>query len=484
MSLAASIDGQFIAGEEIAGEGHDVVPRHDPADERIEVSRQRMATIADADDAIGAASAAALDWARTPGPHRAAILHRAASLLEQQAPEAAREITAHEGKSIAEATGEVLRSAVLLRFFAEQARGPDGEIADAEEAGTTIMTRRRPLGVVALITPWNFPLAIPARKAAPALAFGNTVVLKPSTMAARPALRLARVLRDAGLPAGCFNVLIGDEPAAGILTSHPAVDGISFTGSTAVGRAIAASIAGRSIAFQAEMGGHSPVIVLADADPAAAAAIVLQGAFGSAGQTCTATRRVIVEDGLHDALVRELVLATRSLRLGAGTDETAQIPPLVSSSHRDRVLGHLDDATSDGATLLHGGDAPGGDLLHGAFLTPTLLGDVSTEMRCAQTEIFGPVCSIIRVADADAAVEAANRGPYGLSAAILTANVARAMAIAGDVRSGMLHVNRPTVGADPHMSFGGVKASAAGPREQGRAAREFFSHEQAIYLRG
>ena len=232
------------------------------------------------------------------------------------------------------------------------------------------------------------------------------------------------------------------------------------------------------------MGGHSPVIVLADADPAAAAAIVLQGAFGSAGQTCTATRRVIVEDGLHDALVRELVLATRSLRLGAGTDETAQIPPLVSSSHRDRVLGHLDDATSDGATLLHGGDAPGGDLMHGAFLTPTLLGDVSTEMRCAQTEIFGPVCSMIRVADADAAVEAADRGPYGLSAAILTANVARAMAIAGDVRSGMLHVNRPTVGADPHMSFGGVKASAAGPREQGRAAREFFSHEQAIYARG
>jgi acyl-CoA reductase-like NAD-dependent aldehyde dehydrogenase len=473
MRTAETIDGHFIAGEEIAGDGHDVVARHDPADERVEVSRQRMATIADAEDAIGAAAAAARGWARTPGPHRAAILHRAATLLEQQVPEAAREITAHEGKSIAEATGEVLRSAVLFRFFAEQARGPDGEIADAEEPGTTIMTRRRPVGVVALITPWNFPLAIPARKAAPALAFGNTVVLKPSTLAARPALRLARVLHEAGLPAGCFNVLIGDQPAAGFLTGHPAIDGISFTGSTAVGRAIAASIAGRPIAYQAEMGGHSPVIVLADADPRAAAAIVLQGAFGSAGQTCTATRRVIVEDELHDALVHELVHATRALRIGPGTDETAQIPPLVSSSHRSRVLGQLDEAARDGASILHGG-----------FLTPTLLGDVSPDMRCAQTEIFGPVCSVIRVSDADAAVEAANRGPYGLSAAILTGNVARAAAMAGDIRSGMLHVNRPTVGADPHMSFGGIKASASGPREQGRAAREFFAHEQTIYLRG
>jgi aldehyde dehydrogenase (NAD+) len=483
MSATLAIDGQFIAGENLYGDG-EVEPRYDPADERVEVSRQQLATPDDAQLAVTAAVEAADAWARTPGPARAAVLHGAATILERDAAAAAAEITSQEGKPLAEAHAEVLRSAALLRFFAEQARGPDGEIADAEEAGTTIVARRRPLGAVALITPWNFPLAIPARKAAPALAFGNTVVLKPSTLAARPALRLARALHEAGLAPGCLNVVVGHESAAGRLVDHPALAAVSFTGSTAVGQAIAQRLAARGVPFQGEMGGHSPVIVLADADPELAAAIIAQGAFASAGQTCTATRRVIVEDTVHDAVRAALVRRARSLRVGPGTDAAAEIPPLVSSGHRARVLEHLDDAANDGAVVLHGGQAPGGDLRHGAFLTPTVLGDVSTSMRCAETEIFGPVCSIIRVADSADAIATANLGPYGLSAAIVTGNVSRATALAREIQSGMLHVNRPTVGADPHMSFGGVKASAAGPREQGRAAREFFTHEQTIYVHG
>jgi aldehyde dehydrogenase (NAD+) len=478
------IDGHFIAGGLVRGEGDEVIPRFDPADERVEVSRQRLATIADSEFAATAAAGAARTWARTPGPERAAVLHRAASILEQERDQAAREITSHSGKSVGEAVGEVTRSAVLLRFFAEQARQPDGEVADSEEPGTTIVARRRPLGAVALITPWNFPLAIPARKAAPALAYGNAVVLKPSSLAAPPALRLARVLSEAGLPDGCFNVVVGDGPAAEHLVGHPLLAALSFTGSTAVGQMIGRRLAEQGVPFQAEMGGHSPVIVLADADPDRAAAIIAQGAFGFAGQTCTATRRVIVEEAVHASVSRALVNRTRDLRIGPGTNATTQVPPLVSSVHRARVLEQLDDARTDGASLLHGGKAESGELRHGAYMTPTVLGDVSMEMRCAQTEIFGPVCGLIRVEGSEAAIIAANQSPYGLSAAIVTRDVARALALGREIESGMLHINRPTVGADPHMSFGGIKASGLGAREQGRAAREFFTHEQTTYAHG
>jgi alpha-ketoglutaric semialdehyde dehydrogenase len=341
---------------------------------------------------------------------------------------------------------------------------------------------RRPLGVVALITPWNFPMAIPARKGAPALAFGNAVVLKPSSLAPGPALRLARILDAAGLPRGCWNVVVGRGDIGSALVEDERVDGVSFTGSTEVGRSIGRALVARGVPLQAEMGGHSPVVALADADPERVAEVVAEGAFVSAGQTCTATRRLIVEDRVYDDVLAAVVAATEALVVGPGQIESTRVCPLVGVSQRDQVGLAIERAVSDGAEVLCGGGSPGGDLSHGAFLMPALLGSVTPEMAIAKEEVFGPVCGVIRAADAEEAIEFANAGPFGLSASVVTTNIAQAMRFVREIQAGMVHINRQTIGADPHMPFGGLKESSAGPREQGRGAREFYTHEQTIYL--
>lgn len=476
-----AVASHFIAGEEQRTGAQEVV-RFDPADLRQPVVSYCAATEAELDAAAAAAAAAAPGWARTPGPQRAAVLHAAASLLEEQLEQAAAEITAEEGKTLREARGEVLRAVTTFRHAAEQARAAHGELADAEEPGTLIATRRRPLGVVGLITPWNFPLAIPVRKGAPALAFGNTVVLKPASATPSSALRLARVLAAAGLPAGAWNVVVGDGAIGQRLVRDERIAGISFTGSTAVGRAIGQELAARGAPFQGEMGGHSPVVVLADGDPERVAEIVAKGAFASAGQTCTATRRLIVVDEAYDAVLDAVVPAVRALRVGPGTDPATEICPLVGGPERDAVGAAIERTVAAGARVLCGGECPGGELAHGAYLSPALLGDVSAEMDIATEEVFGPVCAVLRAAGPEDAIRLANAVPYGLSASVVTRDIGSATRFLREIEAGMVHVNRETVGADPHMPFGGIKDSGVGPREQGSAARDFFTHQQTVYL--
>lgn len=475
----------FIGGQPTPPSTGGEFLRLNPADQREEIARHARSTAADVERAVEVAADAVASWRAVPGPNRASILHRCATLLEEDAEAAAREITLEEGKTLAEARQEVTRALNALRFFAEQARSFGGETADSEEEGTLIMTLRRPLGVVALITPWNFPLAIPTWKTAPAIAFGNAVVLKPASLAPGPALRLAKLFHRAGLPAGVLNVVVGNGDGVGsVLVDHPMVRGVSFTGSTKVGKNLQVRLAQRNVPYQAEMGGHSPVTVLSDADLDIAARIVADGAFLSAGQKCTATRRVIVEQSAYDSFVDRLAQVSSGLKIGNGLDPDVRISPMVGISQRDAVLESVATASASGARAISGGKAPEAPsgLRHGAFLEPTVLVDVEPSMTIAQEEVFGPVCSVFRARSFDHAIELANGVRYGLSAGVITRDLHRAFEFIRMVDSGMIHINRQTAGADPHMPFGGLKDSSAGAREQGRAARDFFSEEQTVYL--
>jgi aldehyde dehydrogenase (NAD+) len=460
------------------------ITRNNPAD-----AREVVASYERNDPKDVAAACARADeegrpsWARLPGPARAAVLHQAANLLAERADEIALGITREEGKVLSDARGETLRAAAVLRFHAGEAERFGGHVADSGEPSTIAWTRRRPVGVVALITPWNFPIAIPAWKLAPALACGNAVVLKPSSQAPGGALALVQALHDAGVPEAAVQVMVGSSEIGTALIEDEHVGAVSFTGSNAVGRELERRLAARSVRFQAELGGNNPLIVLADADLERAARIACDGAFLAAGQKCTATRRVIAEAPVYEALLEAIARRAAAMKIGNGVDPGVEVPPLVEQAAADEVQDAIDAATAAGATVRSGGHAPGGALAPGSYILPTVLCDVAPGMKVVDEEVFGPVCAVLRADDADAAIELANDVPYGLSASICTNDLARAFSFIERIDAGMVHVNRPTPGADPHLPFGGVKASSvSGYREQGHAAVEFFSEGQTVYL--
>jgi len=455
----------------------------DPADQRAVVATYSEHTPREVAAACAQAADGAQRWARVPGPQRAAILHTAAALLDARAESVAERVVSEEGKLRSDALAETRRAAAVLRFHAGEAERIGGAAREAGEPGTFAYTRRRALGVVALITPWNFPVAIPAWKAAPALAAGNAVVLKPSSRAPGAVLDLADVLVEAGVPADAVQVVLGGRQPTENLVDDPHVRGVSFTGSNAVGEALSLRAAARGARFQGELGGNNPLVVLADADVGRAAALAASGAFGAAGQKCTATRRVIVEAPIYDAFVAALAGEARALRLGPGLDPEATMPPLVDRSAADEVLAAVRAAGDDGAEAVAGGGAPGGSLAHGCFVEPTVLIGVRDGMAVLDDEVFGPVCAVLPAGDLDEAVRLANATPYGLSASVCTNDLAAAFAFVERADAGMVHVNRPTPGADPHLPFGGMKASSAsGWREQGAAAVEFFTEGQTVYV--
>lgn len=480
-ALTRETSGSFIDGRPVTAKVTDtIVVRRDPADETVEVSRHHLAELVNLNDAIAGARDAQAEWRRERPGMRARVLHRAASMLEEQLEDAATEITRQEGKLLAEARVEVSRAADSLRIAAELARiGLDSSTA-SDEPGTNLFTRHRPLGVVGLVTPWNFPLGIPVRKASTALAAGNSAVLKPSPLSLSPALRLAKTLIDAGLPPGCFNVVCGDDEIGRNLASRHDIDGISFTGSTPVGEEIITATVANGIPCQAEMGGNSPLIVTDDVDVEFAAEVAVRGAFSGAGQTCTATRRIVATPGIRPRFVDAFLARTRALTIGPGTDPSSEVAPLVSRDHRDRVLAHVERALADGSDLLYGGEALATQP-DGAFMLPTILRVRGPESYAAQHEIFGPVVALLDAADLADALAIANQSRYGLSASIVTQSAQAVEAFLCEVEAGMLHVNRPTVGSDPQMPFGGMKASAYGPREQAAASFNFFAHQQTVY---
>tara|TARA_B100001245_G_C22869829_1_gene418261 strand:- start:54 stop:1550 length:1497 start_codon:yes stop_codon:yes gene_type:complete len=438
----------------------------------------------DALKAVDAAHEALAGWANTPAPVRAGILFRAIEILRQRGDDIARTITLEEGKPLSDAQGEVKRSLNIMEYAAGEGRRMFGYTTPSELPDTVAYTTRRPLGVVAIITPWNFPLAIPAWKIAPALICGNTIVFKPASATPWSAIKLMEVFEEAGLPAGVLNVVTGPGGSVGnALVESPLVKGISFTGSTEIGTGIYSHGASLLKKVQCEMGGKNAVILLADADIDKALGGIIQGAFGSTGQRCTATSRVIVEEAIYDEFMEQLIDRTSKLKIGDGLDPEVDVSPLASKAQFDTVMEYIGIGTEEGAELVQGGHAvTGGIFNQGYYVEPTIFADVQTDMRIAQEEIFGPVLTVLKAEDLEDAIQIANSVKFGLSSSVYTKDLTQAFEYINTVESGMVHVNAPTLGGEVHLPFGGLGASGVGHREQGIEAMNFFTEVITVYI--
>jgi aldehyde dehydrogenase (NAD+) len=370
----------------------------------------------------------------------------------------------------------------ILRYFAGQTLEPDGETYPSNSPITFLYARREPIGVVAAITPWNFPIAIPAWKIAPALAYGNTVVWKPAEIVPLTAVHFLQALVDAGLPKGVLNLVLGKGSEVGtVLTTHEAVDAITFTGSNPVGRALQSEATRHGKKVQLELGGKNPAVVLADANLDHAAEHVARGAFLSAGQKCTATSRVIVEQAVLKEFQDRLVALIEGWKLGDPLDTATRVGPVVSHDQLETVTGYLDVGVKEGGRILTGGKRAT-DLGDGYYIQPTVITDLSNESRVAREEIFGPVAAIVSARSYDDAVKLANDTPFGLTASLFTTNLSRALKFANEIHTGVVKVNQESAGLEYQVPFGGMKESSSGSREQGKAAREFFTQWKTVYL--
>lgn len=480
--MTAAIE-HLIAGQWVPGRGETIVSRN-PARPAVVVAEGGGALSADVDAAVTAATAAAAAWAATPTQQRGAVLLSAADIVDAHAAEWGLDLAAEEGKTTAEGIGEVRRAAQILRYYGAEGDRQAGEIYASPRAGEQILVTRKPVGVIAAITPFNFPIAIPAWKIAPALVFGNTVVWKPASTVPLLALRLAHALTSAGLPPGVLNLVVGGTEIGDALVRHRGIDAITFTGSTAVGRRIAAAAAERGVPAQAEMGGKNAAVVLDDADVDLALEQVLLGAFRSTGQKCTATSRLIVTAGIADRFVDAVCERAAALRVGDPTEDTTEMGPVISAHAQQTISTGITTAIGQGATVLTGG-APYSDArADGYFVAPTVLELGAGDADVWTEELFGPVLAVKRAADAEEAFALANDSEFGLSAAVFTQDLTRALHAVERIDVGVLHINSESAGADPHVPFGGAKKSGLGPKEQGTAARDFFTHMTTVYLRG
>jgi alpha-ketoglutaric semialdehyde dehydrogenase len=472
----------LVAGEWRDGEGDELLDVS-PASSGERVAAGRSARDSDLDEAVAGARDAFPRWAATPHHVRARILERTADVLDAWAVPWGEELSWEEGKARAEGIGEVRRAAEIFRFYAAEASRPVGEVFASPRPGEQIHVTHRPVGVTAVVTPFNFPVAIPAWKIAPALGYGNTVVWKPAELVPLLAVRLAEALVEAGLPAGVLSLLLGDGALGGRLVEHPGVDAVTFTGSTSVGRSLIAACGRLARPVQAEMGGKNAAVVLADADLELAAEEVLAGAFRSAGQKCTATSRLVVEEPVADRFVALLTERVAQLRVGDPLDDTTEMGPVVSLRARDAIQRAVDaGAARPGADLLTDGRPYDDDRAAGAFLRPTVVGLAGDDPLWRQ-ELFGPVLSVRRARDVQEALRLAADREFGLSAAVFTDDLRAVTAATEMLDVGVLHINSETAGADPHVPFGGARQSGYGPKEQGRAAREFFTRTRTVYVR-
>jgi alpha-ketoglutaric semialdehyde dehydrogenase len=474
----------FINGQWVESVSSRTVENINPAntDDRLGIIKQ--ATRDEARSAVEAASQAFRDWRTTPAPTRGRIVARAARLMEEHKEELAQLLTREEGKTIAESRGELQRSINVAEFCAGESRRLNGETIQSELPANFAYTIKQPLGVVACVTPWNFPVAIPVWKIAPALVAGNTVVFKPATLTPATAVRIVELFEEAGIPRGVLNLILGSGSDAGDeIISHPAVKAVSFTGSNEVGIRLYEQVSRRGAKVQCEMGGKNPVIVLEDADLELAVESTAQGAFGSSGQRCTATSRVVVVNDIADDFVGALVKRADSMRIGAGSDPNTEMGPSVDEGQFKTVLSYIDIGREDGAELKCGGKRAEGDGLDkGYFVRPTVFDHVTPDMRVAREEIFGPVLSVLRVKDFEEALAVANDSEYGLSSSIFTSDATRIFRFVDEIETGMTHINSPTTGGEAHIPFGGIKGTGIGDREQGSTALDFYTDLKVVYV--
>jgi acyl-CoA reductase-like NAD-dependent aldehyde dehydrogenase len=475
----------FIGGEWVATQAGKSFKNLNPADSREFVAEYPSSTREDAAEAIRAAQKCFPAWAAMTPVARGRILSRTSQVLEARKSELAELLTREEGKTLAEATGEVQRAMDIFRFFGGLSYTVGGQTIPHDLPGNLLFTRREPLGVVSLITPWNFPIAIPAWKMAPALLAGNAVVLKPASQAPAMALELAKALSEAGLPKGVLNVVLGEGRAVGAeLADNPAVAALSFTGSYAVGHQIYQQLAGRMARAQMEMGGKNPTIVLADADLDLAARLVAIAGFGLTGQACTATSRVIVEKTVAEDFAAKLIEKAKAIVTGNGLKQGVSMGPAVSQTQLEGNLKYVQIAQKEGASLLYGGARLSeGDLAHGWFMQPTVFGNVKPSARIACEEVFGPVVALIPVESFDEAMAVANGVDVGLSASIVTRDMKKAMLYAERIEAGVVKINQISTGLALQAPFGGVKKSSTDSfKEQGPGAVEFYSKVKTVYL--
>jgi aldehyde dehydrogenase (NAD+) len=473
----------YIGGEWVAASGGATIENHNPATGEL-IGLFPRSGQPDVDRAVAAAKAAFAAWRAYPAPRRGEILYRVGDILARRKEEIARSMTEEMGKVLVETRGDVQEGIDMAYYMAGEGRRLFGQVVPAELPNKAALAVRDPIGVVGCITPWNFPVAIPSWKTMAALIAGNTVVLKPATDTPLSAVKLVEVFAEAGLPSGVLNLVCGSGQEVGLLlVSHPDVAAISFTGSNEVGRQVNVEAAQQLKRVTLELGGKNAVIVLDDADLDLAVEGILWSAFGTTGQRCTACSRLIVQRGVRGELERRLAQRAEQLRLGDGLDPETQVGPLINAAQLDRVHGYMAVARQDGARILTGGEpAREGALTHGYFYRPTLLTDVTPNMRVAQEEIFGPVLSIIEVTGLEEAIAVNNDTRFGLSSAIFTRDVNAAQTAMRDLTTGIVYVNAGTTGAEIQLPFGGTRGTGNGHREAGVGALEFFTEWKAIYI--
>jgi aldehyde dehydrogenase (NAD+) len=474
----------FIDGEWVEASTGETFENRNPADTRDVVGIFPKSAKPDVDAAVDAAKRAFAKWRLVPAPRRAEIIYLAAEMLAERKEDFARDMTREMGKVLKETRGDVQEAVDTAYYMAGEGRRLFGPTTPSELPNKFAMAVRTPVGVCGMITPWNFPMAIPSWKLLPALVCGNTCVIKPAQDTPLSTYNLVRVLTDAGIPKGVINIVSGFGPEAGApMLEHPEVRAISFTGSSAVGRTIGTVAAKTFKHCSLELGGKNPMIVLNDANIDLALEGALWGAFGTTGQRCTATSRIIVEKDVYHNFVNRLVERARKLRVGNGLDETTEMGPAVNERQLKTDLEYIEIGRAEGARLMCGGHRlDKGDYQYGYFLEPTVFSDVDPKMRIAQEEIFGPVVSVIPCENFDDAIRIANNIEYGLSSAIYTRDVNKAFSAMRDLYAGITYINAPTIGAEVHLPFGGVKATGNGHREGGIGAIDFYSEWKSVYV--
>ncbi len=467
------IDGEWV--------GSDGTENINPSNLKDVVGVYARATADETKQAIAAAKAAFPAWSRSGILERHAILSKTSQEILARKQELGELLSREEGKTLPEGIGEVTRAAQIFDFFAGEVLRLAGEVLPSVRPGVGVEITREPIGVIGIITPWNFPIAIPTWKIAPALAYGNTVVIKPADLVPGSTWAIVDILQRAGLPKGVLNLVMGKGSVVGqTMLDSKDVTAITFTGSVGTGKRVAAASIEHNRKFQLEMGGKNPTIVLDDADLKVAVETVAQSAFFSTGQRCTASSRVIVTEGIHDKFVEALAERTRNLRVGDALDKNTEIGPVVDPSQLKQDTDYIDIGKGEGAKLVAGGDRVTKDT-EGYFLQPALFTGVTNQMRIAREEIFGPVAAVIKVKDYEEALATANDTDFGLSAGIVTTSLKYATHFKRNSEAGMVMVNVPTAGVDFHVPFGGRKASSYGPREQGKYAAEFFTVVKTAY---
>jgi len=474
----------YINGNWIQGSSGETIPIINPANTDEIVGYVQNSTVDDVNIAVSTARNIQKEWENTSSVERGNILHKVANVLETKTEDIAVSATKEMGKTLAETRGEVARAISILRFYAQEGLRKTGDVIPSQNSQSLLYTTRVPLGVVGVISPWNFPIAIAVWKIAPALIYGNTVVFKPATEAAITAIKIVEAFHKAGIPNGVLNLVTGKGAVIGDrIISHKGIDGITFTGSNDVGKKIALASIEKGAKYQLEMGGKNPAIVMEDANLDLAEELIVSGAMKHTGQKCTATSKVYIQRNIYYEFRERILKRVRAIKVGSGLDPSVYMGPLSSINQLERVLKYIEKGKKEGAELTYGGKRlKGREYEKGYFIEPTVFENVSSKMTIACEEIFGPVLALIMVDSLEDALLQANDSPFGLSASIFTRDLEKAFQFTKEIQAGMVKVNGESAGVEPQAPFGGMKQSSSGLREQGTAAIEFFTSMKTITI--